>query len=203
MDYNKEDLKNIKFDIACKDYLKKYPELKRYPAFDPKKIPDLDFHKVFTYIACTYDKMSPLLHAPSLMHRKVEASKIADFPYNKKGVMESNYDAVIRCKNEAVNSMIIQYCRVQNDIEYTTLVAYREKLYDQIDKMMNNKEEEKTKDLIDNTEKLKRHIKESEYSLLNDDNVELTQDLVEQLENEMLELRPESIAKKTKRGEDI
>ena len=203
MDYNKEDLKNIRFDITCKDYLKKYPELKRYKAFDPKQIPDLDFNKVFTYIACTYDKQSPLLHAQNVMLRKMEAARLAGFPFTEKDVMEAKYEMVVRCKYEPTNKMIIQYCRLHNDLDYTSLVTYTEKFYDQQNKMLNDTEDEKTKDLIDNSEKLKAHIKNTQLSLLTDDNIELTRELAEQIESELLELRPESIAKKMKRGEEI
>lgn len=204
MEYNRSEFKNLMFNVLVNDtgvsFLKKYPVLKQHKEFTVD-IGDLDFNSVFTYIACCYDKESPLIHAPNIKARKMEAARLAEFP-TKKGKIAEGYERVIRCKNPVVNRMIIRYCRMQNDVDFSTAMMYNEKLYDQLEKMLNNSDDEKTKDLIDNTQKLKQHIKDTARSFLNyDDAEDLELSLYEEMELELMELRPEDIARKTKEGE--
>jgi hypothetical protein len=204
MDYNKSDLKNIRYDVLSEnDYLKKYPELKRYPEF--AKQSGKEFNKLFRYIACSYDKNSPLHYLGSVMKRKLEAAKIAEFDTDKDGNLTPEYENILRCGDKKVNLMIIRYCRLQGDIDFTVCMTYYEALHkQQIELLDSTESDEKTKDLIANIQTLKTHIKTYEDSILqNDTSKELTREFIEQIEMESLELRPEDIARKVKDGEKI
>ena len=100
--------------------------------------------------------------------------------------------------------MVIRYCRMQYDSEFSELVIFNNAFYNQLMALNDGKSEnsDKTKDIIQNVGVLKKQIKEIETRMLNENvTPENVSTLYEHVEMTALGLRPEDIAEKMRAGE--
>lgn len=207
MDYNDSSFSGLMFNVfrvpEKSDILKTFPSLNRYKEFSAEM--SLDRNIVLRYIIYMYDQRTPLRAIDNIFKRKNEAAILAKFPEDKKNPFKKEYEDVILNKNQVVNRMIIRFVRIQKNPSFSQLVSYEEAFYNQLEKLRTDdrEDQEKTKDLIGNTNQLRKNIDELTADLLSgDENRNLQEELYTQIEYEQLGLSPEDIALKAQNGED-
>jgi hypothetical protein len=173
-----------------------------YPEFNDE-IPTnlkLSKNKIIKYIVYVYDKYSPLHKITEIMGRKIIAAELAGF--NKKGgKFGGNIEKMLLCEIPQINKMIVRYCRIQKDSDWSVRVAYEDSLYSQLEAIRNSQEGKDVKDIILNTDTLRSKISDLDKILLEgDDNENLVFDIYDTIENETLELKPEDMADKIEAG---
>jgi uncharacterized protein YbcC (UPF0753/DUF2309 family) len=186
------------------DTFKKFPIFQKYKEFTTDcKLP---LNKVLKYIAFMYDSKTPFFTINNLTRRKIEAAILAGFKIGKDDKFDAVTDSMIKCVNPITNAMILRYCRMQKNTDWTQLVVFEESYNKQLEKMVSDDTEnsEKTKDLINNVNTLKKDIVSLTMVLLNGDvNKSLMDFMYDEIEEEQLLIRPELIAQAMKDGHDI
>lgn len=183
------------------DIVKKF-KLSIYPEF-AESVPEkykLSTNKVLRYIVYMYDKYSPLHKMTEIMGKKFAAADLAGF-VRKSGKFGANVERMMLCDIPSINKMIVRYCRLQKDSDWSVRVAYEDSLYSQLEAIRNSQEGKDVKDIIANTDTLRDKISTLDKILLEgDDNENLKFDIYDTIENETLELKPEDIANKIEVG---
>lgn len=178
------------------DIFRLFPILLHYDVF--KGVTGLNVNYVIRYIVFGFDRNSPLNEIDDIVERRMRCIHLAGFATGDKGQYRNEILDMVRGKNQAVNMMIIQYAIMQGNYDYTTLIAFEESFKNQSEKLMDKsiKDNEKTKELIDNVSKLRGNIKEVKDMLLNN-NIDslLEKDLYVFAESKKLKITPEDYAK--------
>ena len=184
------------------DALEKYPVLAKYPEFN---IELKHFNRFLKYISFVYDGNSPLHTINSIPTRKSEAMMLAGFDKDLNGMFPEECEEAIRCTDNFIVKMIMRYIRIQKNATFAKRITYEESFYNHLEKLRTGLvDDEKSKDLISNTERLEDLINKTNSVLLNNDvNKNLTDAIINEIEEEELFIRPELVAKALKDGKDM
>lgn len=188
------------------DPVKKFPKLLKYKEFLDTKMPVARKNKIFRYIVFMYDRESPFTpRVPDLHKRKIEVAKYVKLVVDPKTVPE-DIKRILRNDDTQVNEMIIAYCRMQNNPQYSLVVGLTEKYYNELLAVM-NKDAGKSINISTTMDELQRATGKL---LAQDNSPQLTKELFEYIEEQRIDdLRPEGIAeifsqgKKPFDGEDV
>ncbi len=144
-----DDFDGLLYDVHRKplgiDLLSAYPELSRidswknYYRMKLENSDDFitDQNLVFRYIIFCYDRASPILNRfmADPEKRKTTAAQYAGFEYNAKGHFQAEVDKMMKCKNNGINKLIIDYIRQFNDPEFGLLLAGYENYWQTLEKL--------------------------------------------------------------------
>lgn len=207
MDYHKDDFKGLlipSYSLQKADEVgEKCVLLKKYDIFF-FPLPELDLAEIIKFISFCYDEHSPFVRDfEDPRRRKIEAANFIGFDKDEHGSFDIKYSGVFLCINETVNKMIIQYCRLQRNPEFSKLVIFEEAYYQEL-LLLKNGGEAKTKDVRANINNFAQDIKNAKKALLLDDeNQRLMVELLREVEFEQIELSPEEIAQKIEDNEEV
>lgn len=161
-------------------------------------------NKVIAYIVYTYDLNSPFVKKyESISKRKKYAASEAGFEH-KDYKYAKDVEDMIDCDNVVINGMSLKYCQLQMNDEWTALCTYKEALYSELKKLKNPDKDDKIKDIIETTKKLREEIRELTLRFLVRDNTDgLVYDFHSAIETDELIPRPEEIASRIARKEKV
>lgn len=179
-----------------------YPEFKVPLLSSPKEWKKkISVVKVLQFVAIVYDKNSPLQAIDDIMKRRIRAAKICRFPLLNDKHFVIEYEDVILWHNHVVNKMAMRYCRLQKRPEYTKITKYYEQIHNELVELPQEEDPVKRKAIIQNIDALSKGIDNGRLSILSGDiSAEMYEELMESIENELLDLRPEDIALKLSEG---
>ena len=183
--------------------LAKFPLLSRYKVFKTEIPVELDIDMVLRYIVFCFDKNSPFQSVSNQIDRRVKAAMEAGFePKGRR--FPDEVDKMIRCLIPNINHMIIQYCILQGEDDYTSYVAYQESLRRQLEELTDGGDDANTTKIIANTKALRAEVNALRTSILGTDtDAFLKRSLFEFTEAEKLELSPEFYAEKLRGWDNI
>jgi hypothetical protein len=186
-------LLNVQAHNKDADIFRLFPILNKYPIFhsDCK----LNINYVIRYIVFAFDRNSPLNSIDEIAERRIKAASLAGFSVNDKGQFSPVTANMIKGKNQVVNLMIIQFCIMLGDDEWTALIAFQEAFKNQVEKLMSGDDTEKTKEVRANVSNLKEDIRTTKEKLLNKNMDSLLEaDLYTYTESKKLMISPEEYA---------
>ena len=192
---------NINSITEKTDILKEFPRLAQYEEFIVALPSHLNKAILFKYIVLMYDSQLAIRELiPDLGKRKRECAAIAGFP-EKDGKFDENIEMMLLNMNVNVNNMIIVYCQMQRMPKFTSLVAIEEAHYKLLKELMQAGTDKSS--VLKTINDMEYEMEERRLELLNyDKSFYLYNSLYEKTEMERLELRPEHIADKLKKGQD-
>jgi len=91
--------------------------------------------KIIKYILLLYQIDTPLMMIDNIVERKVIAAKLANLDVNEKGSKEDIRD-VVAGRNSIVNNWVINFCRLQRNIDFTEYVTFETIYYEQLERSM-------------------------------------------------------------------
>lgn len=154
-----------------------------------------DRNKVIKYIVLCYDKGSPILtrYMQDSVNRKVLSAQYAGFDTDKEGLFEDYVDAIMKCQDKEVNTMIIDFIRTFNDPTFSLLMAGLESYYQKLEQIVSADlggkrdvfqiEETKGK-LFSQAQTMSKTLEEAASKILTDENPYLMRDLYCVIDNE-------------------
>jgi len=181
------------------DLFSKFPQLKLYPEFkEANSLKTVRFNDLMRYIVAVYDRRGLRVYEESSIRRKKIAAGMVNWSLPS-GVLLPQAQLVIDGKIPAVNKMAIRYLKLHNNIKYTSLVAMEELYFSMVTKMSDPDGLKKTD--YDLFKSLEKDIEDRIADFLNGDtNKQLAGELIEEIEIDSLNLRPEDLAKRIKAG---
>lgn len=210
--FTAKDFSDFKYNVVGlterQVVLEKFPELKKYPEFNPK-LPALN------HIKLAHDKMvryallmysDNVIHRliPEFAHRKREAALLAGFTLEENGRFWEPVENMLYCKYDTVNDMAVRVASLTRSTVFSRLMSYNDAIITQqkeLNSSKRDKKDDKTKDIIANIERLASLIKDLESELLSGDlNKDLLERLYSHIEGISLGIRPEEIALARKQG---
>lgn len=198
--YNKNDFNKLRYPLNVFSYGKwdNVEDLKNYPIFSIK-LGEIDRALLFKWIMLMYDSNSPFNDIIDIKKRAIIAADEAGFPKtksNSKGFAGEYNDIVMFRSVHRINigKMIIQYCRLQRDSDYTQLVVYELLKIKNNDLLLGDIEVNEMTALIKAQSTLTTEIENLTSKFFNGDTSKQTYiELIESIENESLEFSPEQI----------
>jgi len=189
-----------------KPIIQQFPKLKVYKEFHDKYLAgsELDFNKVFRYIACVYQPKSPFFEIEDLGKRKVLAGLYCKFP---KAQIEDDgflqrYNDIINHRNKKVIDVIICFVKMFKSTSFTKLVLYNESMYAEMKKLMGEDDSKVIVTIRTNIEKFSEDVEKLKSEILFGDSHDvIVGELLYEVEDEQLKLSPEAIARKVKAGD--
>lgn len=156
---------------------------------------------VFRYIIAYYNPKSPVRLESDIIKRKREAALKAGFEFNAKGRFPVFVEKLLVGDIPEVDKMIIDYCFIVSSIDFTLLATYEHGLYIEMINMMsgqgiNRDSIKKIKEIQGEIDSLQSKILAKDHMMKN-----LLDALYNVTDRIRVELRPEDIAKKLKKGE--
>lgn len=113
---------------------------------------------IMTYIVLMYDYQCSLWReVRNFAIRKGVAMQLAGFKQDKEGHFERHIERIIEGKNQDVNSMIVRYISLLNNPKWAQLCSYENLYYYEMARVQNGAFG-KTKEVVDNLEKLSNAI---------------------------------------------
>ncbi len=208
--WTREDFKKLAYDpfilpVSSNNYLNKYPKLIEREIFFCQLDFDADKNKIICYMLLLYQIDSPLFVIDNILQRKIEAAKLAGFDLSDdKKDFTYEYKQVLFGRDKAANKMIFEFCRMQNNDDFTELMVYQEVFHDQLTIVQDRSSDPVlVQKALLNIDELKNKIKELKKSLVFDDQNEgLMQEVMEKIEMERIGLRREDVARKLLEKED-
>lgn len=197
--YNIDKLSKCK---TQKDVFSLYPDFKNYPEF--QRDCGIEFGKAVALVVLLYSKDSYISARHS--SEKINAAVYLGYEQRAGVITDKAVHNALTCNNKVFNDMVIRYCRMQYDSEFSELVIFNNAFYNQLMALNDGKSDnsEKTKDIISNVNILKKQIKDIETKMLNENTTpENINTLYEHIEYTSLGLRPEDVAEKLKAGEQV
>lgn len=191
--------------LKSDDLMKDFPILALNPVFQDcfnlidkehsEEGKKLSKKRIIAYVACVYDRQSPLVVIDDIIRRKGEAATISGFSKNTDTKYNPEYMKVIECRNPIVNSIIMAYLRTQGSLLFTQLCIYQDKIHNMLTQLHNSTDANEQKTTIANVKILKVEYDNvySEYTA-KDNNKLLNSDIIDEIEFETLNLRPEAVA---------
>jgi len=181
------------------DPLEFFPKLKMFPEFKAK-VDGIKAPTLIKYIALTYDLNSPFLKETNVARRKVEVGRYMNLQVTGEGKFIPVIESMMKCEIPEINKMIVRYVRLQNNHKYSLLVALDENFYKRLEKTMDDVDEKAQE--IKATTDMANTIQQLASDLFNKDNSpKLSDDMFRFIEEEKLELSPEFIAEKIRKGQ--
>lgn len=188
------------FDLPSNiSLLQRYPQLSQWPEF---RLPTKhDINIVIRYIIAAYDKNGMRVYESNALKRKKLAAELAGWKPERNGEFREEVKEILNGDNDAINQMIVRYCKLQRGASYSVLVGMEEVFYGILQKMIGKVEiSAKEAQMFEEYEK-KIELRAIEF-LNGDTSKPLREGLFEIIEFEKLELRPEDIAEKIKLNKD-
>ncbi len=196
LDYSKM-LCNVIELPSRKSPLEAFELLQKHKEFHvPLLNPHLPKTKVLIYVALIYDKGSPLHDAyRDLNKRKVVAADLSLFTREEGGKFNPKVEDMFRCEIPEINSMIIRYIMMSKSVLFQRYCVYSEAYFNASVKFLAGQIK------IDEFNKISKELELCESELLAEDN-KLHDDFTQYYFEDRLELRPEDIAERLKKGEE-
>jgi hypothetical protein len=193
---------NIKDIKEGADIIKMFPRIAQYEEFSVPLPSYLDRAVLFRYIVLMYDSQLAVRELiADLGKRKRECAVLAGFP-EKDGKFDDLVETMLLNMNPSVNNMIIAYCQMQRMPKFTSLVAIEEAHFKLLKKLLDEGTDKSS--VLKTINEMEYEMEERRLELLNyDKSFYLYNSLYEKTEMERLELRPEHIADKLKKGQEI
>lgn len=194
MEFTPDDFKRMMFNVYEADMDKplqsQFPELNLYEEFSKRLPPPLEKNKVIKWICYVYDKNSPYrVKYKDLTQRKVRA--MIDAGHDLEGnTFPPEVEDVILGKYPTVADMIVAYCKLHLDVEYSHLVLL-EAMYFKLmrDVFLGNQAK------INDLQKIKEDYANAINTVIsNDQSKGVLQSLYKSINNDKLKLSPEDIA---------
>lgn len=203
---NPTSCQDLKFRIdlvpSTKPVMKAFSVLSMYPEFKEKLPKGLDIDIVLRYIMILYQEKSPLLTIDDYNKRKVYAAVWAGFPKSD-GKFSDDYKGIIHGTNKTINRMVIRFCRMQRNMDFSQLVIYENSLYIEMDRMQDVEDSEMRKKAISAIDMLTKKVNDlTAIFLAGDQNRFVVEDLLDEIELGTLDIKPEDVAKKLKETKD-
>jgi hypothetical protein len=179
--------------------LTRFPILATYPEFTfAKNIPHININAAIRYVVAVYDKRGLRVYEESIQKRKKIAAELVGWR-REDGKIEKVHLEILEGKNVAINRMVVRYLKIHKNVKYTSLVALEEAYFSSVLTMMDaatikNADHQLFKNLESDIE---NRIVDF---LSGDTNRNVAAELIDEIENEKLELRPEDVAKRLKDG---
>lgn len=198
IEFSKEDFKRMTYDMSQvgdgESVLAKYPDIAIYKSFT-KMLPNLDKDKVIKYIGYVYDKGSPYrVQYKDLNTRKIKVMSNLGYTFVNKRFPDE-IEEVILCNNDKVNAMIIDYCKLHANVEYSHLVVMETLYTNKMKEVIAGYFTGKTSEIESIKESF---VKAQDDFLMSDKSKDLVKELYRGIERERVELTPEDIAEKVK-----
>jgi len=190
----------LRVDLMPKNVnpLEYFPCLSIYPEFRVKLDPQLKIGKIIRYIGYLYQEKTPLIVIDNFLRREVEAAKLAGFDKNQNGSIKKGYQQVMNGENPDVNRMIICWCKMLRQTLFAKLAVYQKTYYNELESLMEPDSGDKAK-IRTNINNFGEDIDHIINTILVDDSSKmLVADLLDDIEDDELELRPEDLARKRK-----
>lgn len=199
--FEPEQFRDLMYNPFTEDgqsILDKYPILKLFPEFNKEIDPLLDKEQIIKYIMLLYQPNTPLKAITTIAERKLQAALLAGYRLdNKTKRFSSRVESVISCDDADVNDMIIKMGMLTLDFVYSDLMMYEDANFKNDQKILaGGTAKEKTKELLDNRQKLRESIKDCKKEFLNQDtNTNLIETLYNYVNADFIGISPEDIAK--------
>lgn len=187
------------FDLPeSANLLDKFPSLAQWREFH---VPSRhNINKVIRYIVAMYDKNGLIVMEQNGSRRKTAALELAGWKrQSDTGEFRSDVIDIIDGKNEAINNMIVRYCKLQRSNKYSVIVGMSEMFYSILRKTVSGETVSPAE--LGKFEQLEKTLDERMVQFLNNDaSKDLREDAFAIIELEKLDLNPEEIAVKLKEG---
>jgi hypothetical protein len=194
----------IPVNVTTKDILLKYPHLTKYPEFKAN-MHGIDIDKAIIFTVLVYDTNGLSLYIDDIIKKRNEAATIAEFTKEGKGY-KKEYQEIILWQNEQVNAMGLRYSRIQRNPYIMQLNIYEEQLFIELQNLnQGGLEADDRKRIHEIIAKISPAIQTLRTQIfLGDNSQAMLFELLESLDEEDLnELRPESIALKRRLKQDM
>ena len=201
MEYRRKDFERLLLNVyevsSDENLFEVFPILNTYQIFHKDLgTPELNIQKVLRYIIYTFDQNSPLQAIPDMLERRIDAAFLAGFlDSGATNKFHARVEEMLVSKNFDVNLMIVQYCVLQNNDDYISMVALQDTLRRVALDMLNNDYEEKVQQVIKAMDDCRKSISSIRETLLTTSKDPfLNRSLYVFREASKLRLRPEDIA---------
>ena len=195
--------KGLMFDVfsgdKTEDLRKRFPQFKMYPEF--VDVQGTDLNSIIRYIVAVYDKKGLRVYEESIQKRKRIASELVGWKEEDRHIRRI-YQDILESKNIAVNRMVIRFLKMHKSVRYASLVAKEEAYFTMLERMMGVDDLKKADNELFNALESDIESRITEF-LQGDTNKSLTSELIDEIEFEKLELRPEDVAKRIRDGAEV
>ena len=186
-------------------FVEKFKSL--HPDFmEPLELQEVKEKNFFAYVVATYDIESPfVIKYGDWAQRRRETAKAAGLPMRGTRYLEEAEDIILG-KNPVTNRIIARYLFLQNDIDFIKYQTYQALYYQQVKLSLgadfdNPGHYDKLKENID---KLSTDIKSLQTAIFHgDETKEMKMALYDFVAKISLDIRPEDIAERKLKGEDV
>lgn len=178
--------------------LEYYKDLNRVKEFSKASGPGLNDNVVMLFILCMYDKESPYRKKfpDDALKRKLAIAHDIGWTTTEGGVFDIPVQEVLKGKNSIVNKKIVEYIRIHRSYAYSFQVS-TESAYANL---MLEVQSGNVKNL-DKLRELKDELEKNLIEMLNQDNNPFLKDeVLRDMEEGRLGLRPEDYAKRAREG---
>jgi len=182
------------------DILKFYKDLSKVKEFRLNPGEGLDNTMVMQYVMCMYDAHSPYrTKFTDVLKRKIEVAHDCKFKMQDNGTFESVVEDFLVGKNDVVNKKVVQYVTLHKSYKYAFQISIEAAYFDLMVSIQKGEADSKT---LTKLAELRDELENNLMELLSQDNNPYVKDMMLQyLEDERLQLRPEDIARKMQNGE--
>ena len=195
--------KGLMFDVFSgdntDDLRKKFPQFRMYPEF--VEVPGANLNEIIRYIVAVYDKRGLRVYEESIQKRKRIASELVGWKQENRHLRRVHQD-ILESKDVAVNRMVIRFLKMHKSVRYASLVAKEEAYFTMLERMMGVDDLKKADNDLFNSLESDIESRITEF-LQGDTNRSLTSELIDEIEFEKLELRPEDVAKRIRDGIEV
>lgn len=163
----------------------------------------LEANKILRYVILMYDRNSELREEyPNIHQRKAIAAQLAGFSLNKNRKFPEVIEEMLLGKIKEVNIMIVKYILLYPDPDALALEVYYEMIVRQSTLTMGKiADPREYKDILANTENLRKKISELTQSVFGGDELNsIKRELYGMIEEKRTAIRPEDIAEKIEKG---
>jgi Holliday junction resolvase RusA-like endonuclease len=211
MDFKASDFDKLTFNVYRLDTTKRglfdyFPILETYFKELVDELNDateLDYNVVLKYVIFMYDTRTPLQYIDNILKRKMNAMELAGVPVDDSGNFIEAYISSFDGFSFEVNRIIVKYCRIQRNHDFSELKFYDDTFYSEMIYAKTESDATKRGKILENITKSKEQIKVLQEKILMGDNApRLVNYLLSEVEDDTLGLRPEEIAEKCKLGFD-
>ena len=200
-----DDYSKCKVDPSAPDFVDRFKQL--HPDFrEFLLLSDVSESSLFTYIVLTYDIHSPFVEKyKDWALRRRETAKAAGFKVVK-GEYVKEAESIIIGRSSSINRIIVRYLFLQNDLEFVKFQSYQALYYRQVVESMSSssiKPADSAK-LRSNIDELSGEIKALQKSIFSgNESKNMLMALYDFVANITYDFRPEQIADKKEKGEEV
>lgn len=156
MNYERSEFKDLKYNVMDVDVsrdisnIAEYKDLKNIFIGISHNLPKgLSENKIIRFIVLAYDKNSPLVKKElvDVIERKKQAMYLSGYKVGDNGMFKEPILEVIAGEVEEVNHMALRYLKMQNNLDFMTMIHYIES-HSQILSSLNKSSEEEEEDAL-------------------------------------------------------